>query len=84
MVEHNWFSYWDNPYDNATLDHGWTWLTMVDFHIHMVWPWLNMVGYDWRWFTMINIINLMDWYYKPKGLMLKPQGNNIKPKGLIL
>ena len=54
MVKHGWFSYWDNPCHNATFDHGWLWLMIVD--------------HDW-YYKPNRIINPSDWYYKPKRII---------------
>ena len=48
MVDHGWFSYWDNPCYNVTLDHGWPWLILIPrqfFSKWVVWLWLTMVDF---------------------------------------
>jgi len=62
MVDHAWFSYRDNPYHNAMLDHGWPYLTMVYFHIKTIFvtmrcPWLIIIYHGW---PCLNLQNMVD------------------------
>ena len=48
MIDHGWFSYWDNPYHNAMLDHGSPWIIFISRQY--LWqcdigPWLIMVDF---------------------------------------
>ena len=52
MVDHCWFSYWDNFCYNTTFKHVWPWLTKVD-HVWFYKTWLIIINHGWPWLTMI-------------------------------
>ena len=58
MINHDWFSYWDNLWHNATLDNGWPWLTIVNFHIETMFVTMRhwtMVDHGWPWLSQCDI-----------------------------
>jgi len=58
MVDHDWFSYWDNIFHNATLENGFSWLTMVDFRIKTIFVTMRhwtMVDHGWPWLSQCDV-----------------------------